>query len=135
MENSLNKILKENLINNKLFKTKIYLLLSKMTIPAELFCLEFVFNNLLNINYKIIYEETLLKEKNEIIMWEDYLYTDSKSYSINDKDLIKKNLTSKNYILIGNSSNWDEYKTNLENNLGGKLLEYENSKTILFERV
>lgn len=135
MENSLNKILKENLINNKLFKTKIYLLLSKRTSPAELFCFEFVFNNLLNINYKIIYEETLLKEKNEIIMWEDYLYTDSKSYSINDKDLIKKNLTSKNYILIGNSSNWDEYKTNLENNLGGKLLEYENSKTILFERV
>ena len=133
--NLLNKILKENLINNKLFKTKIYLLLNKNLNPSENFCFKYVFNNILNINYKIIYEENLLKEKNELILWEDYLYFKSKLININDKNAIKKDLENKNYILIGNSSNWEKYKQSLEDNLKNEILEYENSHTILFERV
>lgn len=62
-------------------------------------------------------------------MWEDNLYYQDKKYDFdNIKDILKP---KKKYILIGASGNWEENikKLNLEN-----IQEYENSKTILFER-
>ncbi|MDD4187467.1 MAG: hypothetical protein PHX04_01665 [Bacilli bacterium] len=88
----------------------------------------------MNINYQIINDETLLKEDNEIILWEEQLYLNTKSFSINCQDQLKLNLEKQNYILIGNSSNWETFKEKLEN-LNIKIYTYENSHTILFERV
>ena len=100
-----------------------------------MFSFEFVFKNILNINYVIKYEEDLLKEKNEIILWEEQLYLKSKTFSINCKEEIITNLQNNNFILIGSSSNWANYKNDIEDIIDNKIYEYENSQTILFERV
>lgn len=131
----MNKIFKELIINNKLFKTKITFLLSKTLSPAELFCFEYVFNSVLNIKYQIKTDEELLKEENEIILWEDMLYLKSDVFFINNIETLKLNLLEEKYILIGNSSNWLGYKEKLEKELNPKIYTYENSHTILFERV
>lgn len=77
----------------------------------------------------------MLKEENEIILWEDNLYLKKHTFSINNKEYLKFNLTDNKYILIGNSSNWGDYKERLERELNIKIFTYENSHTILFERV
>ncbi|NLL02199.1 MAG: hypothetical protein GX265_04185, partial [Mollicutes bacterium] len=108
---------------------KVKFLLNKSLTPSELFCFNYIFNHLLNINYEIIYEEKLIKD-NELILWEDHLYLKSKMFKINDAELSKKE-----YILIGGSTKWEEHKRHLEKKFDINIMEYENSETILFERV
>jgi len=51
-------------------------------------------------------------------------------FKINDAELSKKE-----YILIGGSTKWEEHKRHLEKKFDINIMEYENSETILFERV
>ncbi len=55
-------------------------------------------------------------------------------FLIYEKEL-QKYLKKKKYILIGSSTKWEEHKNYLENNFNINILEYENSETILLERV
>lgn len=132
----LNKIFSKYKINTNLFKTKIIFLISKALNPAELFCFKYVFNEITNINYKIVYEEECIKEKNEIIIWGNLISLpfNQKTLEITDNKDLKKYLKNKKCLLIGNSDNLEEVKEKIFEITSHSILEYENSDTIIFER-
>lgn len=124
----INYFFRKNKINVGLFNTKVKFLISNKNTPAEIFCFKTVFNEIININYKIIFEETLIKNKKEIILWENLLNIPN----INNSLEIKENILEDNqYIIMGCSDYWVE-NINILNN--ENILQYENSKTILFDR-
>ena len=84
---ALNTIIDNN-IKTKLFKTKIIFLLSKNISPAEKYCFDKVFNNIQNINYSTVNIESLIEDNKEIIIFDDLIYTKTKSINVtNDNEL------------------------------------------------
>ncbi|MDD2504773.1 MAG: hypothetical protein PHF21_00700 [Bacilli bacterium] len=130
----LNNVVNREVINNKLFKIRIYFMISKNISPSELYCFKEVFKNVVNIKYEILFEEDFLNNSEEIIIWNEIIYLKYESFSVFSKK-IKKTLCDKKYILIGDSDNFAKFKKRLENITNTKIMEYENRKTILFERV
>jgi len=123
-------------MNENLFKINLTILINNSYTPADIFVLEHVLTKLINVKHKIINEETLIKEKNIIIIWDDYINIVDKRLSINIKDLNKENITLKDDAkIVGISSNLDQNIKQLEEYFEINIFEFENTETLLFERV
>lgn len=120
-------------VNEGLLKTKIYIIVSKTFSPAELFLFEHIFKALMNIKAVIIFEEDLIKDKKEVIIWDNYLNLIKQKRIINLAEI--NELEIKDIILIGISEHYQKYKDDLTKKMKINILEYENSDTILFERI
>ena len=133
---TLEKIIKKNKMNNHLIRKNHIFLIDKSFSPVEIFALEYCLKALESIKYTLIKEETLIEERNALIIWQDLINIMEKAKLINIKDISKEEgkLKGKNYILYGISDKFEEHKDYLSKVLEINLLEYENSDTILFER-
>ena len=133
----LESIIKKYRINNSIFRKKHIFLIDNSYTPVERFALEYCLKNLESIKYELVKEEDLLNEKNALVIWDEQINIVEKSKVINIKTIssLKKDLKNKNYILIGCSDRFEEHKNKLSQLLEIEILEYENSDTILFDRV
>ena len=123
-------------MNEGIFKLNLNILINNNFTPTDIFVLEYILTKLANVKYKIIKEESLLKDKNTIIIWNDYLNFVEKEQFTNIKEMKNINIIlKKNNILVGISPNLEKNKKILEEYFKINILEYENSETILFERV
>lgn len=134
LSGKLNEIFKRLKINTKLFKTKITILLSRKLTPAEIFCYKSTFNEVQNIQYQIVYEEDILIDKKEVIIWDNILNVQEELINVNDTEKLITSLKNKKIILVGVSDKLEEIKEKLLKVPVNSLLEYENSEAILFIR-
>ena len=109
----------KNKIINGVFKTKIKILLFEKKTPAELYLYNELFNNS-NILIEIIYATNII-QGNIIFRSGNYIYYYNKVINPNK-------LKDNKYIIVGCLDN-----IMLNNKI--KLLEYENSNTILYETI
>lgn len=122
----INKICLKYKINESFFKTKIYVLIFEKLSPSEIFLIKSLFKNINNSNIKIVHATSLISD-NVIFNSGEYLYyKDQKLNKINNKDT---------YILAGYCINIDKVKKSLIKKYKINILEYENSNTILFEKI
>ena len=114
----LNDIVNKYKVINSIFKTKIVILNFEDSSPSENYLR-------INVNAKIINTFEILDD-NHIFISGNYSYYKGK---------INYNLNKKKYIVVGNSPIKDNIKNDLKKNNKIKLLEYENSNTILYENI
>ena len=130
---TLEEVIKRNKMNDGILKTNLKILINETITPAEKFTLEHVLSRLINVKYELISEESLINDKDILIMWSDNIYYQKSKANINE---VKKSTFSikKEIILVGMSDNFEKNKEILERVFKINIFEYENSDTILFER-
>jgi len=121
-------------IGYSLFKTKINILVSNKLTPAEYFLYDYVARHVPNIKYRFIKEESLLENKKEIIIWDEYLTINGVLTNVKQTSNYNKRL-SKECILIGISDKYNEIQEKLSKPFKTTFLEYETGEVTLFERV
>ena len=121
----LNDIVNKYKVINSIFKTKIAILNFEDSSPSENYLRKNLFKKIINVNAKIINTFEILDD-NHIFISGNYSYYKGK---------INYNLNKKKYIVVGNSPIKDNIKNDLKKNNKIKLLEYENSNTILYENI
>ena len=123
--NILNKIVNKYKVINSLFRIKIKILIFEKLTPSEYYLFKNTFKFTTNIIVELINVNKYFKN-NYLIISGNLVYSNNK---------VLKKLYSKEYILIGNSDNFDLIKKNIENKYKVNLLEYENSDTIIYEKI
>ena len=121
----LEKIVYKYKVINNLFKVKVTVIIFEKLNPSEEYLIKLAFNKVANINAQIIYVNQYF-ENNYIFISGDLLYIHNH---------ILNHLNKGTYILIGNSLNYFDYIKKLTNKYKVKILEYENSNTIIYEKV
>lgn len=122
----MNKIFVKNKLNDSFFKTKIYVLIYEKLSPSEIFLIKSLFKNM-NISYiKIVHASSILQNNIIFISGNNLYYKDQKLIFLKPKD---------NYILVGYNNNLNKIKEELIKKYKINILEYENSNTILFEKI
>lgn len=123
--NVLNKILNKYNIINTLFKVHVKLLLFEKLTPSEVYLCKNAFKSISNVSVDVI---------NIYRYFDDnYLFVSGNILYFENKPL--KVLKKGEYILVGNSSDYNEIREQLINKYKIKLLEYENSDMIIYEKV
>ena len=123
-------------MNEGLLKNNISILISKTFSPAEIFLFEYALKEIINIKYKLVFEEDLIKEKPALIIWDNYLNIVDKGVVIHSDNLsqFKNTLLNQEYYLFGLGEHYENIKLLITKVSKAKVLEYENSDMILFER-
>lgn len=130
----LDSLIKKYKMNNSLMKKKGQILIDSSFTPVEIFVLEYVLEANESVKYRLIKEEDFINDKKSLIIWGDYLNIVDKQEVVNIKNIKNIKLKYSDYILYGNSDNFEEYKRLLIKMFEMEILEYENRETILFER-
>lgn len=123
--NLLNEIVNKYKIINSIFKTKIIILNFEEVFPSEMFLRKNLFKKIINVNAKIINAYEILDDRHIFISGNVSYY----------KGKVVDKLNKKCYIVVGDSSTKDKIKNSLIKKYKIKLLEYENSNTILYESI
>lgn len=121
----LNYIVNKYKIINTIFRIKIKILLFEKKSPSEIYLIRKAFQEIGNFNIREINPTRYFDNDALFISGKNVYYKGNK---------IKK-LPKGKYILIGNSDNYDEIKKHLINKYHIDLYEYENSNTIIYEKV
>ncbi len=123
--NVLNKILNKYNIINTLFKVNVKLLLFEKLTPSEVYLCKSAFKSISNVSVDVINIYRYFDD-NYLFISGNILYFENKPLKV-----LKKG----EYILVGNSSDYNEIREQLINKYKIKLLEYENSDMIIYEKV
>lgn len=115
---------KYNLLNS-FFKTKFNILVYEKLTPTEAYLLKNIFKTISNINVNLIHVNNLF-DNNHLFISGNVLY-------YNDKRVDK--LSKKEYKLVGYNSNYFNLKERITNKYNIKILSYENSNTLIFDKV
>jgi len=130
---TLRAIIRKHKINNHILRKNHIFLIDKSFSPVEIFALEYCLKSLESIKYTLIKEETLVNDKNALIIWQNTLNVVEKGIIININKVHNINLKANSYVLYGISEKLEDHKKRLSETLKINILEYENSETILFE--
>ena len=122
---SLNKIVNKHNLINSLFRIKFKILIFERLSPSEIYLFKNLFNFTSNIIVEIVNVGKIFNE-NYIILSGDLIYYENR---------ILKKIKKGEYILIGNSDNFNIIKNKLEKKYKIDCLEYENSRTYIYENV
>ncbi len=123
--NIINKIVNKYKVNNTLFRVNINILVFERLSPSNIYLLKNAFKSISNFKVEIINVSRYF-DNNYIFISGDIIYYDNK---------VLKNIKNGSYILIGNSDHFQEYKKSLEKRYKIDILEYENSNTIIYEKI
>ncbi len=121
----LNKVVNKYKVINTLFRVKISVLVFQSISPSELYLIKNLLRGFSNILVDVIYVSNMF-DNNYIFISGDEIY-------FNNKPLYR--LKRESYILVGNTENFDIIKDNLERKYKIKLLSFENSNTLIYEKV
>ena len=121
----LNRIVNKYKIINSLFRIKVKLIVFERLSPSEVYLYNNAFKSVSNIFVEII-DVNRFFNGNFIFISGEIIYYDNKKL---------KNLKRGDYILVGNSNNYDKLKNDLIKKYKVNILEYENSNTFLYEKV
>ncbi len=123
--NILGKIVNKYKIINTLFKVNVKVLLFEKVSPSEIYLYKNAFKSISNIGVEIINVYRYF-DINYLFISGNIIYYDNKPL---------KNLKKGEYVLVGNSNDYDEIRNYLVKKYKINLLEYENSDTIIYEKV
>lgn len=112
---------------NSFFAKKIAILLFEFISPAQEYLYKRLFLSKYNFKIKLIYVNELFNQKNIIYI------SGMRLYYKNDKN--NKLKPGEDYLLIGNSPFYNKIKNELINTKKVNLYEFENSSTIIYEKV
>lgn len=115
---------KYNLLNS-FFKTKFNILVFEKLTPTEAYLLKTIFKSISNINVNLIHVNNLF-DINHLFISGNILY-------FNDNRIDK--LTKKEYKLVGYNPNYSNLKETISNKYNIKILSYENSSILIFDKV
>jgi len=121
----LNKIVNKHKLINSLFRVKVKILIFEKMSPSEIYLFKYSFKFTSNVVTEIVNVSKLFKG--------NYLLVSGNIVYMNNKVL--KKLKKCDYILIGNSDSFEDIKNSLEKKYQVRILEYENSDTIIYEKV
>lgn len=123
--NIIKDIVNKYKVINNIFKTKIIILNFEEYSPSENYLRRKLFKSIMNVDAKIVNIYELFDDKH-IFISGNIIYYKGKS-----KITLKKD----NYIIVGNSINYNLIKEEIIKKYKINLLEYENSNTILYENI
>lgn len=121
----LSKIVEKHKMLNSLFKTKINILLFSKKSPSEIYLVKNLLNSFSNINLEIIYPSKYFDN--------NHIFISGKNLYYNNKKV--ETLIQNEYILIGYNEDYEKLQNNINKNYNIKIYKYENSKTIIFEKI
>lgn len=121
----LSKIIEKNKILNSFFKIKIRILIFEKKSPSEIYLVNKLFNSFLNINLELIYPSKYF-DNNHILVSGKVLYLNNK---------ILKNLKEREYIIIGYNEDYEKLQNNISKNYNILTYKYENSVSIIFDKI
>ncbi len=121
----LNKILVKYKIVNTLFRIHVKVLVFEKMSPSEIYLFKSAFKSITNAVVEIINVYRYF-DSNYIFISGDTLYYGNKKLD---------NLKKGEYVLVGNSDNYESVRDYLIKKYKVKILEYENSNTIIYEKV
>ncbi len=121
----LNNIILKNRIIKSIFRIKIKILIFEECSPSEIYLIKKAFNSISNFDTQIVYINRYFEDNTIFISGKNLYY----------KNKVLKNIKKGEYVLIGNTNDYDYLKKTLTNKFKIELLEYENSNTIIYEKV
>ena len=121
----LNKILVKYKIVNTLFRIHVKVLVFEKMSPSEIYLFKNAFKSITNAVVEIINVYRYF-DSNYIFISGETLYYGNKKLD---------NLKKGEYVLVGNSDNYENVRDYLIKKYKVKILEYENSNTIIYEKV
>ena len=121
----LNKVLYKHRLVNSLFRVKVKILIYEKMSPSEIYLFKNLFRFTSNVITEIVNVNRYFKG-NYLLVSDNIVYENNK---------VLKKLKDNDYILVGNSDNFEEIKLFIEKKYKVNILEYENSDTIIYERV
>ena len=122
----INNVLNKQKLLNNMKKNIIGILLFEKISPAEQYLYKLLFNNITNIDVKFIYVSNYFDKKHIFISGNLVYY---------EQELLNYNLNAGEYILIGNGFDINKIKSDLLIRMKINILLYENSNTIIYEKV
>lgn len=123
--NILNKTLNKYKIINTLFRVHVKLLLFEKMTPSEIYLCKSAFKNISNIAVDVVNVYRYF-DNNYLFVSGDIIYFENKPL---------KTLKKREYVLVGNSNDYDDIREKLIKKYKINLLEYENSDMIIYEKV
>ena len=123
--NELNKIVNKYKIVNTLFRIKVKILLFEKMSPSEIYLYKNVFKNIANVMVEVV----------NVYKYFDYNYIFVSGDIIYFENKVLKTLKKDKYVLVGNSNNYEDIRYKLEKKYKIKVFEFENSQTIIYEKV
>ena len=121
----LSKIVNKHKIINTLFRVHVKLLLFEKMSPSEVYLCKSAFKSISNIAVDVVNVYRYF-DNNYLFVSGDVIYFENKPL-----EKLKKG----EYILVGNGNNYDELRQRLIKKYKISILEYENSDTIIYEKV
>lgn len=121
----LNKIVSKYKIINTLFRINVKLLLFERMTPSEIYLYKSAFKSVSNIVVEVINVYRYF-DSNYLFISGNIIYYDNKPL---------KYLKKGEYVLVGNSNDYDSIRLKLVKRFKINILEYENSDTIIYEKV
>lgn len=123
--NILNKIVNKYKVVNTLFRVNVKILLFEKMSPSEIYLYKNLFKNISNVIVEVINVYRYFDE-NYLFVSGDIIYFDNKPLK-----LLKKG----KYVLVGNSNDYEIIRKKLMKKYKIEVFEFENSQTIIYEKV
>ncbi len=121
----LKNIVNKNKVINSIFRIKVKILLFEEISPSEIYLLEKSFLDIGNFNVSFVNVSRYFED--------NYIFISGNNFYFHGKLLNR--LVRGKYILVGYSSDYANIKNKLVRKYKIELFEYENSNTIIYEKV